>query len=246
MVLPVLPSANSQIHTCNWLVLHWFIVALFSFLSFAPLILSTPCLLSLFCFLFSWFITWLSTLFFDTILFLDFSDCFPQIKVTGFVAWSREIVAEIHLDLNRCHCEYAWTYPGTLLVLNFASTFFLRFWRDNISRGLIFATSIRKYEKKGHFNFAIHFVLQPKSLNFLPLDKLEQAKRILIKKLTYKARGWNWKIWNWKSLQTNVRYFATEDTAKCNLPAKPVNMCICHYILILYILWLLHVNLFFL
>lgn len=149
MVLPVLPSANSQIHTCNWLVLHWFIVAVFSFLSFAPLILSTPCLLSLFCFLFSWFITWLSTLFLDTILFFDFSDCFPQIKVTGFVAWSREIVAEIHLDLNRCHCEYGPTQVPYWYSISRA-LFFLRFWRDNISRGLIFATSIRKYEKKGH------------------------------------------------------------------------------------------------
>ena len=167
MALLVLPSANSQIHACNWLMLHWLIVALFSFLSFA-LLLSTPCLLSLSCFLFSWFITWLSTLFLDTILFLDFSDCFPQIKVTGFVAWSREIVAEIHLDLNRCHCEYGRSQVPYWYSISQA--LFWRFWQ--ISRGFNFAISIRKYEKRA-FNFAIHFILQPKSLNFLLLDKLE-------------------------------------------------------------------------
>lgn len=163
MVLLVLPSANSQIHACNWLMLHWLIFALFSFLSFAP-ILCTPCRLSLLSFVFSWFITWLSTLFLDTILFLDFSDCFRQIKVTGFVAWSREIVAEIHLDLNRCHCEYGptqvtywYSISQALFFAILAGQYFVwfKFWRFQYAN-----------MKKRAFNFAIHFIWSQKVWTF--------------------------------------------------------------------------------
>lgn len=159
MVLLVLPSANSQIHACNWLMLHWLIFALFSFLSFAP-ILCTPCRLSLLSFVFSWFITWLSTLFLDTILFLDFSDCFRQIKVTGFVAWSREIVAEIHLDLNRCHCEYGptqvtywYSISQALFFAILAGQYFVwfNFWRfqyANMKKGHLISRFISFGAKK--------------------------------------------------------------------------------------------------
>ena len=58
----------------------------------------------------------------------------------------------------------------------------LRFWRDSILLGFIFAISMGKYEKR-----ALNFPIQAfstsfyfsKSLNFLKfLDKLEQTKRI--------------------------------------------------------------------
>ena len=106
-----LPGTNSQVHAFDRLMLHWFLLITtpFSFLSFAPL-LSSPCFLFLSCFLFLWFITRLSTIFIDIILILDFSDCFPQIKITGVVPWSREIVVEIHLNVNQLWLLYSWKF----------------------------------------------------------------------------------------------------------------------------------------